>query len=573
LSVLILGLAYLVLIMEKKFLSPRKLSKSIQNSRAGYFFLDLNGYFQKVNQAWLDLAGYSSWKEVIGIQYNSHVPTQDQTFKKLVLFSLNGEYTSSEKITFLKKTEELELFLITLSPIIEDNLIVGVEGFLMTIPDSVNLQKIETNLHHSQLQHDHVLRELERLNYAITQHSIMIVSNVNGIIVYINSKFSETSQYQQNEILGKTHQILSSGYHSASFFKNMWDTILSGIVWKGVIRNQKKDGSFYWVETTIIPVLNEKKEVVQFISLRTEVTKLVHSEQRIKKFNQALHRFVPNEFIQFLEKDSILDVSLGDHVEKNMSIVFSDIRSFTAISEKMTPEETFEFINSYLNEMEPIIGKFNGFVDKYIGDGIMAIFPQRPDDALLASIAMITHLNVHNQKSRFPPIKIGIGINTGPLILGIIGSEKRIESTVLSDAVNTAARIEEMTKVVDAPLLISDETYFSLEDPFQFSIRSIGKVKVKGKSKHLVVLEVLDAHPPEIRKQKQAISPNFDLGLAYFSDFEFQTALDYFNQCLEIMPEDRATQYYCQLCSHYIQSDISKELDLPPILIDFFDPQ
>ena len=161
-------------------------------------------------------------------------------------------------------------------------------------------------------------------------------------------------------------------------------------------------------------------------------------------------RFVPKEFIKNLGKADIADVKLGDNVEKDMSILFSDIRGFTTLSEQMTPVQNFNFINSYLNVMGPVIRSHRGFIDKYIGDAIMALFDKSADDAVMGAIAMLRQLGKYNEgrkRAGYSPIEIGIGINTGTLRIGTVGESGRMEGTVIGDAVNIASRTEGMTKI------------------------------------------------------------------------------------------------------------------------------
>ena len=162
-----------------------------------------------------------------------------------------------------------------------------------------------------------------------------------------------------------------------------------------------------------------------------------------------------------------------------MSILFSDIRSFTQMSEQMTPEDNFKFINAYLSRMEPAITENRGFIDKYIGDAIMALFGGSADDAVKAGISMLQRLTEYNltrQRPERPPISIGIGINTGDLMLGIVGGQHRMDSTVISDAVNLGSRLEELSKRYGIPLLISEHTFLRLEDPNVYCFRVIDKV-------------------------------------------------------------------------------------------------
>ncbi|MBK9500790.1 MAG: adenylate/guanylate cyclase domain-containing protein [Leptospiraceae bacterium] len=162
-------------------------------------------------------------------------------------------------------------------------------------------------------------------------------------------------------------------------------------------------------------------------------------------------RFVPEQLLRFLGKELITGVQLGDSINKKMAILFSDIRSFTTLSEDMSPEDNFKFLNSYLHAMGPSIRKNNGFIDKYMGDGIMAIFPEGSTDALQSAIEMLDELAEFNrtrEKNGKLPIRIGIGIHVGYQMFGIIGDAERLEGTVISDAVNTASRLEGLTKSV-----------------------------------------------------------------------------------------------------------------------------
>jgi adenylate cyclase len=211
------------------------------------------------------------------------------------------------------------------------------------------------------------------------------------------------------------------------------------------------------------------------------------------KINDAMDRFVPNEILGYLEKKDITSVELGDHREMEMAVLFADIRSFTNLSEKMTPDENFRFINSYLARMGPIIRNHHGFVDKFMGDGIMALFPRRPEDALNAALAMRDALGLYNRhRSRlgYDAINIGIGIHQGPLMMGTIGEHRRMDSTVISDTVNLASRLEEHTKEINVDLLISGEFLESLEVTESMDPRHVGTVRVKGRDNPVAIYTV-----------------------------------------------------------------------------------
>ena len=162
----------------------------------------------------------------------------------------------------------------------------------------------------------------------------------------------------------------------------------------------------------------------------------------------------------------------------------------------MTPQDNFDFINNYFGQIEPIILQYQGIIDKYIGDAVMALFPCSVDDAVDAAIAILKMLNEYNkilQRADLPTLRIGIGIHTGPLMLGTIGGQNRMDTTVISDAVNIAARIENLTKTYHTSLLISEASYLELSDKTKYLIRKLNQVKVKGKSQYVKIFEIFSA--------------------------------------------------------------------------------
>jgi class 3 adenylate cyclase len=234
------------------------------------------------------------------------------------------------------------------------------------------------------------------------------------------------------------------------------------------------------------------------------------SIQEVSDLNASYRRFLPKEFLESLGKKSVKEIQLGDQVQKDMSILFSDIRNFTTLSENLSPEVNFQLINSYLGYMEPALNSHGGFIDKYIGDGIMALFPRSTEDALEAAIAMRRALVTFNEDNPMDlplPLESGIGINTGTLILGIVGGKERLDGTVISDAVNLASRLEDLTKEFKTGILISEQTYDALKSPEDYLIRSLDRIRVKGKQQPVLIYEVLDGETQEIMSVKSASIP------------------------------------------------------------------
>lgn len=311
-----------------------------------------------------------------------------------------------------------------------------------------------------------------------------------------------------------------------------------------------------------IVYLENNRSIGAFAPERQEILNLLSSQAAISienaqlynnmaKLNRAYERFVPSQFLQFLDKSSIVDVELGDQVQLEMSVLFSDIRDFTTLSESMTPEDNFKFINSYLSRLEPVITENYGFIDKYIGDAIMALFSGEADNAVKAGIAMLHQLveyNQHRANSGYAPVQNGIGINTGSLMLGTVGGQNRMDGTVISDAVNLASRVEGLTKNYGVSLLITEQTYSRLTNPANYAIRTIDTVKVKGKSQLVTVYEVFEADPPEIKQGKLATLSVFSDALALYSSGKLAEAARLFGECWQQNPGDRVAQIYWQRC-------------------------
>jgi class 3 adenylate cyclase/ActR/RegA family two-component response regulator len=278
---------------------------------------------------------------------------------------------------------------------------------------------------------------------------------------------------------------------------------------------------------------------------------LAEKNAQLLQMNQAMARFVPHQFLQALNKASILDVQLGDSVQQEMSVMFADIRDFTALSEDMTPQDNFRFINSFLSLMEPVISEQGGFIDKYIGDEIMALFGGSPDEALQAGIAMLQSLKTYNRdrvQNGYVPIQIGIGINTGMLLLGMVGGKRRMDSTVISDVVNVASRLEGLTKTYGASLIISQETLSGLSNPEAYALRFIDHAKVKGKSQKIAVYEAFDADEPELRSLKLSTKETFETGVALYHQGALAEAMECFDIVLSQNPGDAVAQLQRSRC-------------------------
>ena len=289
-------------------------------------------------------------------------------------------------------------------------------------------------------------------------------------------------------------------------------------------------------------------------ALRASITML-------SKTNVAYDRFVPHEFLSYLKKQSIVDVQLSDSIEKQMIVLFSDIRNFTRLSEKMTPEENFIFVNAYYSVMGPVVRKNHGFVDKYIGDAIMALFDDA-DDAVRAAIEMLVTLKEYNRKAspkRPEPLRIGIGLHKGKLRLGTVGERNRMDGTVISDAVNLASRIESLTKLYGVEILITETIYRSIESPDNYPIRLIDKVKVKGRQERIIIYEIFSNDPENTQALKSATKTDFEQAIVLYQIKEFEKAKHLFKKCLTRLPDDKPVQLYIERCERHLAEDVPSD--------------
>jgi len=294
----------------------------------------------------------------------------------------------------------------------------------------------------------------------------------------------------------------------------------------------------------------------RFVRLHDETEELNES---LSKFNAASRRFVPFEFLTMLDKKSILDVNLGDQVQRDMAVLFSDIRGFTSLSEKMTPKENFDFINSYLDKVGPVIRDHKGFIDKYIGDAVMALFPTSVDDAIEGALAMqakVSDWNARRAKHNYPPIAIGIGVHRGRVMLGTIGEHQRMDGTVIADAVNLASRIESLTKNYGAGLLISDISFNEVPDKSKYLSRLVDRVAVKGKNEPVGLIEIFNSDDEALKKMKERQCPAFDSALALYREGKFSDAKTAFLQLASENTADKTLKLYIER--------IDKHMKFPP---------
>ena len=272
--------------------------------------------------------------------------------------------------------------------------------------------------------------------------------------------------------------------------------------------------------------------------------------------NEAFGRFVPRPFLESLGMKSPLDATLGARASAETTVMFADLRNFTSISEQLEAGEIFAFINRYLAHVAPRIRENEGFVVHYLGDGILAIFNGAPELAVRAAIEMQRALHEAMTNGALgaclPPgteVTLGIGLHFGRIEMGIVGESGRWDSSVISDAVNTAARVEGLTKTFGAEVLITGDLAKRMAASGALQMRRLGRIEVKGRAKRVDLYEVLDSLHPALQELRHANAPKLAAAITAFEAGLLEAAAEGFRSCLTTDPTDRAAQHYLQLCA------------------------
>jgi len=335
-----------------------------------------------------------------------------------------------------------------------------------------------------------------------------------------------------------------------------WTVFLSGVLIASILGLASRSSRAEWHHTRSSEQLTLLKDKLEQKSHLHQKTAEDHQQLLgiLKQTEGAFGRLIPHQLLKLMGRDSILDVRLGDQFERKMTILSTDIREFTTLSENMTPQENFDFLNAYLAQMEPVISAHGGIIDKYIGDSILALFTQGADDALRGAISILETLEKYNSGracAGYAPLQIGIGLNTGLVMIGTVGGPTRMETTVIGDAVNLTSRIEGATRTYYTPLLISQNTLYNLAIPGKYDIRFLDRIRVKGKTQPLSIYEVFDNDPVRLRDGKRADKAKFESAIAYYHMKDTATAMGLLKQCVENSPKDIPAHIYLSRCQQF----------------------
>lgn len=379
------------------------------------------------------------------------------------------------------------------------------------------------------------------------------IASVNevGVIVYANEATARLLRTSHAALIGSNIGLFLSREldGSPNRLLDYVDHTVPAPGFAGVeTEGRRHDGTTVALEVSIGPLSDDESRsstwIMRDISARLEAT------EQLRRTTIASERFVPKTLITLLGRTSVADLKLGDHVELEMAILFADLRGFTARSERMAPHEAFDFVNTYLGLLQPCIERHGGFIDKFLGDAILALFPTGPRDAGAAACAIQQTLRDHNVIGRGVDrreMSVGIGVHSGLVILGTVGTNDRMDGTVIGDTVNVAARIQDLTKDYDAPILISEAAAFGVGG-VAGPVRFVDHVSVKGRRRMLSVYELLEADDYSQHQAKLATLDTYHEGVVHYLMGRVAEGAASLQHVLDVNPEDSSALLHLGRC-------------------------
>lgn len=268
-----------------------------------------------------------------------------------------------------------------------------------------------------------------------------------------------------------------------------------------------------------------------------------------RRQTEANRRFVPEELMRALGVASITEVGLNRAAESVMTVVFADLRGFTGTAQALGPARTIQMINRYLDHVQPGIAAHGGFVANYFGDGLLALFPNAPDEALEGVLAMARGMAGYNRaRGDLPELAFRVGVHTGPVTLGMIGDRDHWQCTVLGDAVNTAARLEGLNARFGSQILVSGECHQALSRPDRFAFRALGQELLRGRTAPTQLFEFLEPRDETQRQAAARTAPRFARGLEHFQARRYAEARAEFTACQDEAGSDPVVAHFAEQC-------------------------
>lgn len=290
--------------------------------------------------------------------------------------------------------------------------------------------------------------------------------------------------------------------------------------------------------------------IKQFQGIETALEKINYNykekENLVKKTDIEAQKFIPKEFLKFLGKSSITELELGNKVQKTATTLFCDFVSFGG--ESLSLKENFNYINSYLSLLSPIVRKFGGFIDKYLGDGILAVFGKSEMAIECANTIYREVQRKNHSQTKFPKLDLKISINTGEIMFGVVGEEERKSPTIISNVVSLASKMQDINGYLGTTILFSKQTLNSLPTRYSFDYRYVGSLTIESGAS-MAMFESLAPYERGKKDNLLKTKTNFENGVRSYNDKDFDEARDFFAECLRYEPNDKAAfVYYNKAC-------------------------
>lgn len=270
--------------------------------------------------------------------------------------------------------------------------------------------------------------------------------------------------------------------------------------------------------------------------------------ENLAKTTQSYSRFIPKEFLDYLEENQTTD---DLKPKKDITILFCDIRGVNVSDDQINSEMNIHYIDEFIRHINPIIRHHKGFIDRYVGDAIMAIFPIVADHAIQASLEIVKYLEDYNKKQKqknAPPLKLGIGIHTDNLSFSTTDDQEKNQGTFLTDAIDLAARIEGFTRIYGSSILVSEQTIVNLANAENYYFRFLGGVEVKGRVEPSPIFEIYNLDSPEVIEKKNITKMEFERAVVEYYKGNRELAFQSFQKIFQINKYDLATYYFLQKC-------------------------
>ena len=300
------------------------------------------------------------------------------------------------------------------------------------------------------------------------------------LIVYVNPAFERMTGWPGSELIGKSPRILQGSKTDLQVFSDLREKLSSNKIWEGQAINYRKDGSEFWMEWSIARLNDKQGKAYQYVAIQRDVSARIEADRRLYKALDAkraaeqaranLARYFSPKLAETL---AAKDQPLGAVRRQNLAILFADIVGFTRLSETLEPEQVMEILRELHSWIEAVIFKWDGSIESYTGDSTLAIFgfpevgEKDASNALACAYELVTTIqrwNLERAEKGMLPIRIGIGLNYGPVVLGDVGAKEYVEFTVIGDTVNIASRLQQATRFLHCDLVVSEKVVNSIKE-------------------------------------------------------------------------------------------------------------